>query len=142
MKKVRIDKYAKRFRYRLPKLRELRDLSQTELAERAGMMPAAVSQFEKGLRMPNFESIIKLADALDISSDYLIGRNYEPISVGPTVDKLTRLAEQLPDRELDLLYELSRIFSKRNKERLNTHGATPYEWLDGSGEPIKEANDE
>lgn len=119
MEKVNVDKYAKRFRYRLPKLRELRDLSQTDLAERAGMMPAAISQFENGSRTPSFESVVKLANALDISADYLIGRNYEPISVGPTVDKLTRLAEQLPDRELDLLYELARIFSLRNKERLD-----------------------
>ena len=141
MGNTRADKYAKRFQHRLPRLRELRDLNQVELADRAGMMPGAISQFESGTRAPSFESIVKLADALDISADYLMGRDCEPVSVGPTVDKLAKLAEQLPDRELDLLYELAKIFSKRNKERLKKSGYSDYQML-GSVNKIKGANDE
>ena len=110
---------AKQFRKRLVKIRGLRDLTQTELASRAGMMPAAISQFESGTRVPAFDSLVKMADALNITVDYLIGRNHKPIAAGPSVDKLMRHAEQLPTYELDMLTNLAKILANKNQQREN-----------------------
>ena len=106
---------AKQFRERLVKLRVLREITQTELASISGMTTAAISQFENGTRVPAFDSIIKMADALNITVDYLIGRNYKPISAGPSIDKLMRHAEQLPTYELDMLTNLAKILANKNK---------------------------
>jgi transcriptional regulator with XRE-family HTH domain len=59
---------------RLQKFREMRGLTQVQLGEKAGMKPAAVSHFETGQRSPSLESLVKLADALEISADALLGR--------------------------------------------------------------------
>jgi len=59
------------------KIKELRQkygLSQTKLAEIAELSPAAISQFEKGVRKPSFEAIQKLANALNVSADYFLDR--------------------------------------------------------------------
>ena len=49
-------------------------MSQADLADKTGLQPAAVSHFETGQRSPSFENLKKLADALSISVDYLLGR--------------------------------------------------------------------
>lgn len=49
-------------------------LSQKDLAEKAGLTPAAICNIEKDIRKPSFESLIKLSKALDVSIDELVGR--------------------------------------------------------------------
>jgi transcriptional regulator with XRE-family HTH domain len=55
--------------------RELRGLSQTELAERTGLKPSAISHFETGQRAPSLANLIRLADALDVPLDTLCLRS-------------------------------------------------------------------
>ena len=62
------------FGERLRLAREARKLNQTELAQRAGLQPAAIGHFEKDRRKPSFANIRALAKALAVSSDYLLGR--------------------------------------------------------------------
>jgi transcriptional regulator with XRE-family HTH domain len=59
---------------RLRDLRELRGLTQSDLASRAEMAAASVSHFETGQRQPSLESLVRLADALDVTTDALLGR--------------------------------------------------------------------
>lgn len=63
------------FGKRLHHLRELRNLTQAELGSRAAMSAAAISHFETGQRAPSLESLVKLADALQVSTDALLGRD-------------------------------------------------------------------
>jgi len=62
------------FSANLQSLRELRGLTQAELGRRAGIAAASISHFETGQRAPSLESLVKLADALDVSVDVLLGR--------------------------------------------------------------------
>lgn len=62
------------FSERLRKAREYRGLTQGELAERTGLQPSAVSHFETGVRKPSFDNLRLLADKLDVTTDYLLGR--------------------------------------------------------------------
>ena len=61
------------FASRLKKLRESRELSQSDLARRAGMQPSAIAHFEAGRRKPSFDNVRSLAKALEVTSDYLLG---------------------------------------------------------------------
>ncbi|WP_432256618.1 helix-turn-helix domain-containing protein [Limimaricola sp. AA108-03] len=62
------------FGQRLRTARENRALTQAELARHAGLQPAAIGHFEAGRRKPSFANIRALAKALEVSSDYLLGR--------------------------------------------------------------------
>jgi transcriptional regulator with XRE-family HTH domain len=69
------DKHSlEKFGVRLQRFREQRNLTQVQLGERAGMGAASVSHFETGQRVPSLESLVKLADALQVSTDALLGR--------------------------------------------------------------------
>lgn len=59
---------------RLRTAREYRGLTQGELAERAGLQPSAVSHFETATRKPSFDNLLLLANTLDVTTDYLLGR--------------------------------------------------------------------
>ena len=62
------------FANRLVEAREKRGLSQTDLAKLAGLHPAAIGHFERNRRKPSFANVRALAKALNVSSDYLLGR--------------------------------------------------------------------
>lgn len=62
------------FRVRLQAARQRRGLSQQELAVKAGLPASSISHFEGGGRKPSFDNLRRLANALDVSTDYLLGR--------------------------------------------------------------------
>jgi len=61
------------FPERLRAAREKRELSQSELARKVGMQPSAIAHFEGDRRKPSFDNIRALAEALNVSADYLLG---------------------------------------------------------------------
>ena len=83
----------------LRRFREMRSLTQAELGTRAGIAPAAVSHFETGQRTPSLDSLVKLADALRVSVDALLGR--APIDAAPQVDPIFLRASRANARTLD-----------------------------------------
>lgn len=62
------------FGERLSAAREIRELSQAELAQKSGLQAAAIGHFERNRRKPSFANVRALANALNVSSDYLLGR--------------------------------------------------------------------
>jgi transcriptional regulator with XRE-family HTH domain len=88
---------------RLQKLRELRGLTQAEFGRRAGISAASVSHFETGQRAPSLESLVKLADALEVSADTLLGRADMAASAGTQVDPIFLRASRASAETLDTL---------------------------------------
>lgn len=62
------------FAKRVLTAREALGITQSELATRSGIPNGTISHFETGARKPSFDNLKKLADALDVSADYLLGR--------------------------------------------------------------------
>ena len=61
------------FQQRLIDKRNERELSQSDLARKAGLQPSAIAHFEAGRRKPSFANIRALAKALNTTADYLLG---------------------------------------------------------------------
>ena len=62
------------FTERLKELRLKKGLTHTELGEKVGVKQNTSTNWEKGKREPSFENLIKLADLLEVSLDWLFGR--------------------------------------------------------------------
>jgi transcriptional regulator with XRE-family HTH domain len=56
------------------------ELSQDELAEIVGVQPLQIGRWERAENKPNADQIVKLAEALSVSSDYLLGLSDDPSS--------------------------------------------------------------
>ena len=63
---------------RIAAMRELRDMTQQELANRAGLTQAAIARIEKA-RKPRVQlaTVVAIAEVLGVSVDYLIGKDPE-----------------------------------------------------------------
>lgn len=101
----------------LRKTREDKGLSQAELADKAGMQPSAISHFEAGRRSPSFDNLKRLADALSVTIDFLLGRESVPASAGPVAQKLFRNFEQMSAEDQDDLAKFAAVLAEKNRRR-------------------------
>lgn len=74
-----------RFEERLLETRKNRGMSQETLAEKIGVSRQAVSKWETGEAQPDYAKLIALADALEVSLDYLCGRESQVETVSAVV---------------------------------------------------------
>jgi transcriptional regulator with XRE-family HTH domain len=71
------------FARRLKEVRELRQLSQGDLAAKIDKEAGLISHFETGRRAPSLLVLKRLADALQVTIDYLTGRSDDPAGAEP-----------------------------------------------------------
>lgn len=83
-------------RNRLRKAREARQLSQTTLGHLAGCGQGKISAYETGKSRPQYQTLVHIADALQVSTDYLLGRTDE-------MERKITLKDVLAEDEIDLI---------------------------------------
>lgn len=74
---------ADTFGRRLVTARTRRDFKAGELAKRAGIHPTLLSHYEHNERAPAIENIRKLARALNITADFLLGLSTDTRRIEP-----------------------------------------------------------
>ncbi len=92
---------AQAFGATLRELRRARSFSQEHLAEVAGLHRTYTSLLERGLRTPTLTAIVRLADALGVTSEYLVK---ETMARRPLHEKLELTASKVnlyPDEPAD-----------------------------------------
>ena len=102
------------FSQRLRLARDLRKMSQGDLAVKTGLQPSAISHFETGNRSPSFDNLKRLADALTVTTDYLLGRADEPGASGPEAGSLFRHAESLSADDFKTLESMAKVLAEKN----------------------------
>ncbi len=75
------------FNKRLREMRMKRGFTQQRLADILDIALRSYQCYETGTRTPNYALLIKIADILDISIDYLLGRDEWLHSHGVSVDE-------------------------------------------------------
>jgi transcriptional regulator with XRE-family HTH domain len=70
------DDFSKRFR----ELRRKKNLSQAELGKIVGLHYTHIGRYERGLSKPSAEAARRLADALGVTTDYLIEGDSDDIA--------------------------------------------------------------
>lgn len=87
-------------------------LTQVELARKLNVSSQVISNWEREYTHPSHEDVTKLADALEVSSDYLLGRSND--------DKKT-LDDELEairnDPKLNLMFDNWKGMSEEERER-------------------------
>lgn len=64
--------------FRLRELRQKKQLSQIRLAIDLCIPQNSISRFENGVRKPDYDTLIQIADYFNVSIDYLVGRSDNP----------------------------------------------------------------
>jgi len=91
-------------------------ITQTQLAKSARLTPAAISQFESGSRKPSFDALSKLASALKVTTDFLLGMKtpgYDDILADPKVGVMFRGMMGLSEKDKETMLEFYEFIKSR-----------------------------
>src|SRR5437879_9368217 len=103
------------FPVRLSELRERKSLSQADLAKRTGLQVSAISHFENARRSPSAANLQRLADALEVSTDFPLGRAVDPSPVGPTVSRLLSDYAQMSTDDQENLVRFASVLATKSR---------------------------
>lgn len=105
---------------RIKNAREKRGLSQNALAKKAGVAQATINAIERQTKNPSVETLMLIADALDVSVNSLLGKEDIDEIMGLTLDEkqIIHLYRLLPDTGKEkafryLLFETKTIRTMR-----------------------------
>ena len=85
----------------------MRALSQSQLASKAGLQQVAISLFETGRRSPSLGNLKRLADALEVTTDYLMGRSRFPEMSIQAISHLIRDEQKLSSDDVKFLEQMA-----------------------------------
>mgnify|MGYP006307359493 CR=1 FL=1 len=95
------------FAERLRKLRSEKGFSKIELGKIAGVHHAQIGRYENKGAHPSADVLAKLANALDISAEFLLNGNKDDLADNTLSDKELlsqfRAVEQMPDNEKSIV---------------------------------------
>lgn len=105
------------FGKRLKQARELRGQTQAQLAERAGLTPVQISHFETGVK-PSASAItlVKLADALSVTIDYLLGRTTEMQAVGGPAAVVLRNLGEASSHTIETVAQIAKTLAQNERK--------------------------
>ena len=82
-------------------LRKIKNLSQLELSEKADLSMNTISKFEINQKQINLQTLIKIANALDVDVNYLLG--HEPKEPNQQELLINSLIQDFTDKDRELL---------------------------------------
>ena len=89
------------FGNRVRAARERLGITQEDLAARVGMSPSHMSIVERGVKVPRMDTVVKLANELDVSADYLLQDSVAQSRNNQLLSSIMDLPERERDRLLD-----------------------------------------
>ncbi|PEM33436.1 helix-turn-helix domain-containing protein [Bacillus pseudomycoides] len=111
----------------IKKLRRERNITQEQLGNAIGVSKMAISYFEKGKKAPGRETLEKIADYFNITTDYLLGRSddpelteYESKVVTEEGNNIIKLIETLPKEERQKAWEQLEMYVNYIKFKKNS----------------------
>lgn len=94
------------FSERLKTLRKQAQLIQVDIAEKLGISQPAYASWERGIKKPTQENLVKIAQILNVSVDYLVGNS------DYTEDKLDNIELLFRMNSKGLTEEEKEVFKK------------------------------
>lgn len=122
----------KNFGETLKELLNERNMTAKDFAKIIGVSAPTITRYIRGERMPNINILILIADALNRSVDFLLGR--EPENANLKFKKCPPFSDQI--------VILANAFGKNNSDFYKTidiSESTFYEWKNGSSLPTLES---
>lgn len=107
------------FSERLKTLRKEAGLTQVDVAEKLGISQPAYASWERGIKKPTQDNLVKLSKILYVSVDYLLGNteNRQTSDVLEDIELLFRMnSKGLTEEEKELFKKELIEFMKKRKE--------------------------
>ena len=109
------------FSERLKDLRKQAGLTQVDVAEKLGISQPAYASWERGVKKPTQENLVKIAQVLNVSVDYLVGNSEEKSDELDNIELLFRMnSKGLTDSEKAVFKKELIEFMEERKKAFDT----------------------
>lgn len=109
-----------KFKERLKKLRQEKGWSQAQLGQKLNVHQKQISGYERGVHVPSTDLMVKIAEAFNVSLDYLAFDNKEDnqkaivLADRDLIEKLAQI-QQLPDKDKVIVKAVLDAFIKKRR---------------------------
>lgn len=105
------------FSERLKNLRKQAHLTQVDVAEKLGISQPAYASWERGIKKPTQDNLVKIAQVLNVSVDYLVGNLQEKSDELDNIELLFRMNSKglTEDEKAVFKKELIEFMEKRRR---------------------------
>ncbi len=90
-------------------LRKQKNWSQSDLSNNSGVSREMIGKYERGIAIPSLEAAKKIADAFDVSLDYLVGEGQNAAFDKKTVKRLQDI-ERLTAKDKEHVFAMLDAF--------------------------------
>jgi transcriptional regulator with XRE-family HTH domain len=104
------------FGERLTSVRKGKKISQDELAKRIGVHAPVIGRYERGEVKPSIEVATKIADALEVSLDYLVGHS-DLLLEHSVLDRIIDI-QRLSNKDQEHLFAMMDAYLRDAKARV------------------------
>lgn len=114
------------FSERLKTLRKEAGFTQVDVAEKLGISQPAYASWERGIKKPTQGNLVKIAQILNVSVDYLVGNSQETLDELDNIELLFRMnSKGLTNKEkeifrkelIEFMDERKKVFEEDKKEK-------------------------
>ena len=98
---------SKDFGNKVMQARKEKDLSREELAKLIGTSGPIIGRYERGDMMPSVEIATKIADSLEVSLDFLVGKSTKTVKDKSMLERLEDIASLPKNKRLELFNVLN-----------------------------------
>jgi transcriptional regulator with XRE-family HTH domain len=96
--------------------RDKNNFSQSDLAEKSNVSRVMIGKYERGEAIPSIDAAKKIADALNVSLDFLVGESKNATFDKRTIQRIQEL-ELLEDSKKETLFDLIDTYIRDFKTR-------------------------
>jgi transcriptional regulator with XRE-family HTH domain len=100
----------------ISQLRDKNSLSQSDLAEKSNVSRVMIGKYERGEAIPSIDAAKKIADALGVSLDFLVGESKNASFDKRTLQRIQDL-ELLEESKKETLFDLIDTYIRDFKTR-------------------------
>jgi len=106
---------------RIAELRKQKELSQTDFAKNVGVSREMIGRYERNEVMPSIEIAKKIADALDVSLDYLAGEGKQASFDKQTLNLIHEIEELEPSIKEKLFFLANAVIRDSKTKKAYAH---------------------
>lgn len=111
------------FSERLKSIRKQAQLTQVDIAEKLGISQPAYASWERGVKKPTQENLVKIAQIFNVSIDYLVGNSEEKSNELDNIELLFRMNSKGLSEEEKVIFRKELIeFMEERRKVFNTYG--------------------
>jgi len=101
-------------------LRDKKNWSQTDLADKSGVSRVMIGKYERAEAAPSIDAAKKIADAFDVSLDYLVGEGQNATFDKKTVKRLQDIEALNPTIKDKLFFLIDTVIRDTNAQKAYT----------------------